>query len=72
MTDAPRDLHGLLAQLSPGWRWSADYSGLWREGCAMWVKSAGFNGRTEAYGSGLSFTGHVSEVLGYLKKMGAA
>lgn len=72
MTAAPQDLDQLLALLSPGWIWSADRSGLWRRGCAMWVKPAGFAGRTEVYGSGLKFTGHISEVLPYLQKMGAA
>lgn len=68
----PKDLHELLALLSPGWTWSADHSGLWRKGCAMWVKSAGFNGRTEVYGSGLQFIGPMAEAYEYLRRMGAA
>lgn len=69
-TAGPRDLHELLAMLSPGWVWSADRTGLWRQGCAMWIRSAGFNGRTEVYGSGLSFTGPLPEAVEYLKRMG--
>lgn len=72
MSDGPRDLHELLSALPPGWRWSADRSGLWREGHAMWVRSAGFGGRTEVCGSGLRYDGPLSGVLEYLKKMGAA
>lgn len=71
-TPPPRDLHELLALLSPGWVWSNDRFGLWRTGCAMWVRSAGFSGRVEAFGGGLRWEGHVTEVLGYLQKMGAA
>lgn len=69
---APSDLHELLKLLPPGWVWSNDRSGLWREGCAMWVKPAGFNGRTEVYGSGLSFTGPLPEAYEYMKRMGVA
>lgn len=71
LDSAPVDLHELHALLSPGWRWSTDHSGLWREGCAMWIKS-GFSGRTEVYGSGLAYDGPLAGVLPYLRKMGAA
>ena len=70
MSATPQDLHALLEVLPPGWVWSADRSGLWREGCAMWIKSAGFNGRTEVYGSGLNFIGPMSEAVEYMKRMG--
>lgn len=67
---APRDLHDLLKMLPPGWRWSNDYSGLWREGHAMWIKSAGFGGRTEVHGSGLEYMGPLLGVLEYLRSQG--
>jgi hypothetical protein len=72
VTDTPRDLHELLALLPPGWVWSVDRSGLWREGCAMWVKRAGFGGRVEVYGSGMNFTGPLAEAYDYMKRMGVA
>lgn len=66
----PKDLHELLEMLPPGWVWSADRSGLWRQGCAMWIKRAGVSGRTEVFGSGLCFIGPLPEAVEYLRKMG--
>jgi hypothetical protein len=36
----------------------------------MWIRSAGFAGRTEVFGSGLKFLGPLLEAVEYLRSQG--